>query len=307
MVAGLAQSESNAECLREVDGWLATPGLLHPQLSAAHRAGQAAFGFLEQAHNTEIDTTDETDDPGITCLHDANGSPMLVNAELACHTPSGAIDIESQEKTSAGEAVRGKVRFVTPYARMAKKDSKLERYGRGSVTCSSHPWSSMCTRRFGRGIRLCLSEWTIHNQVGDYWNIHWYQSASRSAKQSAISAAAYIARGLVHYYLGGGEVLPAIISEGSSYAAHIANHLTKKKIAGHSIKWGGSALNALLGYAVGSPSVVDNAGIVKGFVATKLIDGLAQMAQVHATGWQDYSHHSHCKCHFKFSHRNKCK
>jgi hypothetical protein len=40
--------------------------------------------------------------------------------------------------------------------------------------------SRIRTARFGRGIQWILTEWFLHNQVGDYKNIHWYQNAWKS-------------------------------------------------------------------------------------------------------------------------------
>jgi hypothetical protein len=43
---------------------------------------------------------------------------------------------------------------------------------------------------------------------------------------------------------------------------------------------------------------VKNAGL--GFAFDMAVDLAAQIAEVQATGWQDYSHDSHCVCNFEF-------
>lgn len=46
------------------------------------------------------------------------------------------------------------------------------------------------------------------------------------------------------------------------------------------------------------------AGIM--FAFDKVVDMAAQIGEVQAVGWQDYSHGSHCACGFQFRHPNYC-
>ncbi len=308
VVAEVAKAEVNPDCAREVDGWLAGPGLIHPRLSTAHLNGEVAPTFLEQAYDVNVDDSDSSMDPGIVCLHDEAGNSFLIDGEhLACNTPSGAITVRpwegSSERTSHEDFV-----IETPYVAMGDETGQVP-YFLDSMSCTNDFWGQFCTSRFGRGIRICLTEWGIHNQVGDYWNIHWWQDSSRAAEQSAITAVAYILKGVAQVLLGESSLMVVVITQGADWAVKIADDLTKKKIAGYCISSAADHLKKYFQVAdeESETLLTEGSKLVAEFVIARVVDGLAQMAQVEATSWQDYSNNSKCACDFEFAHPNKCK
>jgi hypothetical protein len=311
VVAELAKAEVNPDCAREVDGWLAGPGLLHPQLSTGHLNGEGEPSFLEQSYDLRVDNSDSSMDPGIVCLHDEAGNSFLIDGEdgeqLACNTPSGAIKIRpwegSEMRTSHDDFL-----IETPYMAIGAEDGQVPHFLE-SMTCTDGFWGQACSSRFGRGIRICLTEWGIHNQVGDYWNIHWTQSPSRAAEQTGITAVAYIAKGVAQVVLGETSLVIVAITQGTAYVAELATKLTKKSLAGYSIKYTVGGMISFFKWLCQNSDTVIKSGstMVATFVIGRIVDGLAQMAQIEATSWQDYSHTSKCACDFEFAHPNKCK
>ncbi|HYG68079.1 MAG TPA: hypothetical protein VD838_10485, partial [Anaeromyxobacteraceae bacterium] len=305
VVSALARTAADAECLREVDGWLAEVALIQPSLTAAQLSGAAPEGHLLQAHPALLDAADGVEDPGLSCLHDAAGNPLQVASEPACATASGSVEVLQPD--AAGPAM-----LVTPYLRLSASLPEAEALGSFEIApCTEEPWSSMCTGRFGRGIRLCLGEWAIRSQVGDYWNIHWYQSPGKAAAQTAIKAAGYVLRAVAYVYMGTGETKflakLAAAKEGPAYASDVATNLTGKSVAGYSIKFAGKHFyDMLLAAYLKSGVVTKEPNVVASFAVDKVVDGLAQMAEVEAVGWQDYSSDSHCRCHFEYRHPNYC-
>lgn len=302
VISALARTAGDAECLRELDGWLASVAVLQPALAEDQTT---PVGHLVQAYPPGIDAGDGVLDPGLSCLHDSAGNPLAVDGEPACATASGPIEV------IAGPTA-GTAQLVTPYTRLtASLPGIAPAVSLEIASCTSWPWDTMCTKRFGRGIRLCLAEWAIRSQVGDYWNIHLWQDAGKSAMQSAIKAGAYVLRGAIYVYMGSGEtkflVRLAAEKEGVAYAADVATNFTGKKVAGQSIKTARGGVYDLLVQAYKNSGVVTKTQpVAAGFVIDKVIDGLAQMAEVQATGWQDYSSDSHCKCGFEYRHPNYC-
>jgi hypothetical protein len=199
---------------------------------------------------------------------------------------------------------------VTPYRRLVEVQAGVGASELGP--CDSERWSGYCTERFGGGIRLCLGEWAFRNQVGDYWNIHLWQSPGKSAAQSAIKAAAYVLRGLAYVYMGSGDtrvlIILASVSEGSAYIQDLVANLTGSQVAGYSIRGVGFGLTKALVIAWRSCALLEkDPNLLASFTVDRVIDALAQMAEVEAVGWQDYSNASHCKCKFEFRHPNYCK
>lgn len=304
VVSALARTAGDAECLREVDGWLAEVTLLQPGLSVAQVAGAAPERHLVHAYPPAIDAGDGSIDPGLSCLHDAAGNPVQLASEPACATASGPVELLRPDP--AGVAM-----LVTPYLRLSASLPMASLSSFEIAPCTARPWSSLCTGRFGRGIKLCLAEWALRSQVGDYWNIHWSQSPGKAAAQTAIKAGAYVLRGLAYVYMGTGEtkflLKLAAAKEGPAYAANVATNLTGKSVAGHSISFaGGQFYKVLLAAYVQRAVVTKEPNVVASFAIDKVVDGLAQMAEVEAVGWQDYSSDSHCKCGFEYRHPNYC-
>ncbi len=308
VVAEVAKASVNPDCVREVDGWLAGPGLLHPLLSTAHLAGEVAPTFLEYAYNPDVDESDSSSDPGIVCLHDDAGNSFRVNDEhLACSTPSGAIQVSPWEGSSTRTSHDDFV-FETPYVHMGDNGEQVPHF-LDSMTCTDGFWGQFCTSRFGRGLRICLTEWGIHNQVGDYWNIHWWQDSSKAAEQVAITAVAYVLKGIAQVLLGESSLMVVVITQGADWAVKVADDLTKTKVAGYCISSVANRLKKYFAVAKEEEETLTTTGakLLADFLIARVVDGLAQMAQVEATSWQDYSNNSKCACDFEFAHPNKCK
>ena len=111
--------------------------------------------------------------------------------------------------------------------------------------------------------------------------------------------------------MGEGEVLPRIYlaaaKEGTPYLADLATKSTGHKIAGYGISTvGGQFYKLLLKAFLQEGLVTKEPNVVASFAVDRVIDGLAQMAEVEAVGWQDYSSDSHCACGFEYRHPNYC-
>ncbi|MFH7321277.1 hypothetical protein ACHHRT_11805 [Desulfurivibrio sp. D14AmB] len=318
IIAGMARNENDVECLLAVDAWDAEPAIIHPGLSSAQLQGAEPPAFLLHTYNPAFDAAvGIAGETGISCLHDAAGNIVQVADNLACAASSGPVTFEA-----AGPAIAlflGSAQgyqAVTPYQRIQRRiaaetmgfDGVLQpmhvHVGNFTWTCTnSH---AVCSGRFGRGNRVCLSEWVIHNQVGDYWNIHWYQSAGKAATQTAIKAGAYVVRAVVSYYVGG-RAWSGPLLEMLTYAGDVIDHALNTKIAGHSIG-GAKVVGAVVYEGVTKLKTIGPdlkaAGIM--FAFDKVVDMAAQIGEVQAVGWQDYSHGSHCACGFQFRHPNYC-
>jgi hypothetical protein len=147
--------------------------------------------------------------------------------------------------------------------------------------------------------------------VGDYWNIHFWQSPGKAAAQSAIKAGAYVLRGAAYVYLGGGDtrvlVRLAAVSEGSAYIADLVTNMTHKPVAGYAIAgYGAYATSVLVKVFQALGMLEKDPNIVASFTVDRVIDAFAQMAEVSAVGWQDYSDASHCRCGFEFRDPDYC-
>lgn len=183
-------------------------------------------------------------------------------------------------------------------------------------------WPSQArTGKFGRGINWILTESIIHNQVGDYKNIHWYQSVWKSSAQVAIKSGMWVLANYLKvqwktaglapdksdyavFYIV--EVLMPYLNEILRDADH-REHGRTFDIAGFSYKVDGKVLRffeeAKL-YGKDATFGQKARAVIKGaalsFLIDRVSDGIGQSLDVTVTGWQDYSDSSHYGC-FDFS------
>ncbi|MBT1070195.1 hypothetical protein [Pelotalea chapellei] len=188
--------------------------------------------------------------------------------------------------------------------------------------------SRLRTKRFGRGIQWIFTEWLLHNQVGDYKNIHWYQSTWKSGVQVAVKGAKYLLATYLKIQIG------AIKIEGKDkdkidqkkkikylksllpLIKDVVLKINGTKIAGYKLSLppvvgdflGGSS--KFFPSGAGSDDTFGNPSLdywlllelkqgVKGFFVDRVTDAAAQMLDVTITGWQDISDRSHYGC-FEF-------
>ncbi|MPM78484.1 hypothetical protein SDC9_125495 [bioreactor metagenome] len=243
---------------------------------------------------------------------------VQINGELTCSVSSGPI-VQSATKAAAAGDVGAAALLSTPYQRMREQSASpaqcesrqsaaagdglesINHVGIGDIlwNCTNTKYAG-CTGRFGRGIRICMSEWLVHNQVGDYWNIRWYNNAWKASTQSVIKAGGYVIRAAISYYLGGRAWSGAVL-ELLDYAGGVIDSVSNTKIAGHSITGLKSAGAVILEFQKNFKNLgkdLKQAGI--GFAFDMAVDMAAQMVQVQVTGWQDYSDGSHKACDFRF-------
>lgn len=321
LISGMARAEGDADCLRDVDAWEASPSMLHAGLTPAQLQGLAPPSAMLQTYNPAMDAADGvTGEFGTTCLHNSAGQVLQVGDALACTTASGPLELEPLLNADGGPPQGFSV--VTPYQRMALRGAtggqcaassgNLEgglnhvRIGDFYWNCTNSKYAG-CTGRFGRGNRICMSEWIVHNQVGDYWNIHWYQHAWKASEQRLIKTGAYAVRATISFYLGGRSWVGPLL-EMLTFAGDVIDKASNTKIAGYSLsgaKAVGGVVKEVATHFKDIGKDVENAGI--GFAFDMAVDMFAQIAQVQATGWQDYSHDSHCVCGFQFNDPNYCK
>lgn len=321
LISGMARTVGDVDCLRDVDAWSATPSMLYAGLTPAQLQGLAPSSAMLQTYSPAMDAADGVaGEFGTTCLHDSAGRVLQVGDTLACATPSGAIELAPMASAAAGVPQSHGV--VSPYPRLALRATtggqcaattgNLEqgldhvRIGDFLWNCTNSKYAA-CTSRFGRGNRVCMSEWIIHNQVGDYWNIHWSQNAWNCAKQRIIKAGAYAIRAAMSYYVGGRSWVGPLL-EMLTFAGDVIDKASDTKIAGYSVigtKAVGGVIKEVVTNFKDFGKDVKNAGIMFGF--DMAVDMFAQIVEVQVTGWQDYSHDSHCVCGFQFSDPNYCK
>ncbi len=65
--------------------------------------------------------------------------------------------------------------------------------------------SRVRTGKFGRGINWILTESMLHNQVGDYKNIRWYDSYWKSSAQVGIKSGMWVVKNYLKIQLGAGQ------------------------------------------------------------------------------------------------------
>ncbi len=179
--------------------------------------------------------------------------------------------------------------------------------------------SRIRTERFGRGIQWILTEWFLHNQVGDYKNIHWYQNAWKSGVQVAVKGAKYVFATYLKIQLG--AIKPKADEKRSTYyiksllplVKDVVMKMNGMNVAGYRVSIPstvGNFLSGAGGYS-GSGGAFGNSTFdtqlalemrqgATGFLVDRLTDAAAQMVDVSATGWQDISDRSHYGC-FQFS------
>ncbi len=172
--------------------------------------------------------------------------------------------------------------------------------------------SRVRTARFGRGIQWILTEWLLHDQVGDYKNIHWYQSAWKSGAQVAVKGAKYVIATYLKIQVGAitlkeGETKKvACLKSLLPLIKDIVLKMHGLKIAGYHLsipgnvgvffEGSGSGFgNSTFDYNLAS----DLSQGVKGFLVDRVTDAAAQMLDMTITGWQDISDRSHYGC-FEF-------
>jgi len=315
LISGMARAASDADCLRDVDAWFANPSLIHAGLTPAHLQGLAVPNAMLQTYSAAMDAADGVNgEYGTTCLHNSAGQVLQVGDTLACSTSSGALQLEPLASAAAG-APQG-FSVVTPYQRIALRAAAagqcaatseslvqgINHVGIGNFmwNCTNSEYAA-CTGRFGRGNRICMSEWVVHNQVGDYWNIHWYQDGWKASEQFAIKRAAYVLRAAVSYYVGG-RTWAGPVLEMMTYAADVIDNAKDTKIAGRGVKGIAVSLFIIKEFKTKFANLgadLKKAGIQFAFDA--VVDMGAQIAEVEATGWQDYSDGSHRACGFEFN------
>lgn len=168
------------------------------------------------------------------------------------------------------------------------------------------------TPRFGRGLQFILTEWLLHNQVGDYKNIHWYQSSWKSSFQVLVKGSKFVASTYFKIQFGAISVPK---QEGAAAAIYIVNSFfpllgdmtaksTGLKIAGIAFSMPAYVVNFFLDMAYaeasnptfGSKLAAGVKGALKGFLVDRLTDAVAQIIDVEVTGWQDISDDSHRGC-----------
>lgn len=321
LISGMARAANDADCLRDVDAWEAAPSMLLAALTPAQLQGSAPPTYMLQTYSSAMDAADGVmGEWGTTCLHDVSGNVLQVGDKLACAMASGPVELEPMVGAVAG-APQG-YSVVSPYQRIALRAANggqcaapsgnltqgLDhvRIGNFYWNCTNTKYAA-CTAKFGRGNRVCMSEWIIHNQVGDYWNIHWTQNAWKSAKQRIVKTSAYAIRAAMSYYVGGRSWVGPML-EMLTYAGDVIDKASSTKIAGYSvigIKSVGGVVKEVVTNFKDFGEDVKNAGIM--FAFDMAVDMFAQIVEVQVTGWQDYSHDSHCVCDFEFRDPNYCK
>jgi len=171
------------------------------------------------------------------------------------------------------------------------------------------------TPRFGRGIQFILTEWLLHDQVGDYKNIHWYQSHWKSAFQVLVKGSKFVAATYFKVQLGAikypkqAEATIAVYMVNALFPlmGDILAKSTGMKIAGVAFSMPAYVVNFFLdmgaadaGNATFGDKVAAGAkGALIGFLVDRFTDAVAQMVDVEVTGWQDISDDSHHGC-FQF-------
>ena len=175
--------------------------------------------------------------------------------------------------------------------------------------------SRVRTPRFGRGIQWILTEMLLHNQVGDYKNIHWRESIWKAGTQVTIKAGTFIFTTYLKMQFGAiapkdknkmavfylfETVLPYL----GNVSCHNMGDGKGWKIAGYSLQGIGFVGTFFVEKGATNPTwegrVATNIGnAVLGFMIDRVGQGFGQMLDVEAVGWQDFSDGSHHGC-FQF-------
>jgi len=182
------------------------------------------------------------------------------------------------------------------------------------------------TPRFGRGIQWIYTECLLHDQVGDYKNIHWYQSAWKSGVQIAVRGAKIGLNTYLKIEIGaislknddGTDKKKSLIYAKKllPLLGTIVMKMNGMTIAGYKVDIPpviGDFLASTSNYPTdsGSDSIFGNATIdynllmeltdgANSFFIDRMTDAVAQMLDVTIAGRQDISDRSHYGC-FEFS------
>jgi len=209
-----------------------------------------------------------------------------------------------------------------PRAASAAPGGLLKLTKAGSCEKKSSGWSyypaKVQTGRFGRGINWILPEVLVHSQVGDYKNIHWYQSAWKASAQVAIKSGMWIVKQYLQVQFANAKVPPKDDRK-YSYALfyvlevvmpYMTNFVSDGhgggktfRIAGWSHRVDARVIRMMVGGASykADPTFAQKVRYAAmGFLIDRVSDGVGQSLDVTVTGWQDYSDASHYGC-FEFS------
>lgn len=304
-IHGVAKGIEDIECLMAIDSYLPEASLVIPTITSDTYL-DTDYEYYIQTYSTELDLLTSGSEFGASCLYDKNGNIVTIDGESTCSTASGTYDLlkggiifgEASSMSSVSADYSQKI-VISPYQKIVQQNL-TDHAGVSSTSniCNSEPWKSLSTPRFGRGIKLSLSEWAVHGQVADYWNIRWYQRAGSASAQTAISAGAFVVKLVVINAMGG--------IDWSDYAMSSASMIVKVvskldvSIAGY--KLGGETNSKMGEFFVAALrfGALDAKNYLKRLGVTQTVEALAQMAQTQATGWQDYYSGSHKVCGFQF-------
>ncbi|WP_303852711.1 hypothetical protein [Seleniivibrio woodruffii] len=293
-IQGQAKTNENAACLMALDSAMPEPSLVIPNITGTEYL-DTDYEYYSHKYSAELDNLSAGNEFGASCLHDADGNIISVGDDSTCAAGSGVYSFTEKGKTKDGDVSLG---VISPY----------ENHPDGTVTgkttkgfCNSSPWTYLRTPRFGRGIRLALTEWAIHGQIADHWNIHWYQKPGKALAQSAISDAAYLIKVVAQETLVGGSWWGfAFTSAGQAYkyASKFNISIAGYRIGGDTDSRLGDLIVALIRYGTLTTSVKEYATSIG---ISETVEGVAQMFQTEVTGWQDYYSGSHKVCGYKFN------
>lgn len=307
-INGQAKTDDDTSCLMNVDAMTPEASLMIPNITGVNYLN-GDYEYYIHKYSEDLDLLTAGAEYGASCLYDKDGNIVTVDGNSSCATATGTYDIVSKGKSKDGKAIYG---VITPYQKIAgvtgdTTDSEditdgLAAYNAKTTSgiCNSSPWSHLRTGRFGRGIRLAVSEWAVHGQVADYWNIHWYQRADSAAEQSLISDAAYLFKLVAQTALNDGSWWGyAFASAGLAYkyASKFDISIAGHRMGGKTNSGIGDFIVAIIRYGTLTTSVK---GYLQSIGISETVDGMAQIIQTQVTGWQDYYSGSHKVCGFKF-------
>ncbi|QAR32418.1 hypothetical protein EP073_03085 [Geovibrio thiophilus] len=305
-IHGTAKGNEDVGCLMAVDALMPEAALIIPNITDESYL-DTDYEYYTHTYNDDLDGVTDGDEHGAACLHDKDGKIVIIDGESSCATATGTYDLSDNLSAAGSSVLSGMTaeRSVrTPYQKIVQgaehsHDDVSVRSTSG--ICNKSPWSHLRTPRFGRGIRLAVSEWAVHGQVADHWNIHWYQRPGSALAQSAISDAAYLIKLIAQDTLVGGSWWGfAFASAGQAYkyASKFNISVAGHKMGGDTNSRIGDLIVALIRYGTMASSVkqyLTSIGI------SETVDGIAQMIQTQATGWQDYYSGSHKVCGYQFN------
>jgi hypothetical protein len=305
-IHGTAKMNEDVDCLMAVDALMPEAALIIPNITGGGYL-DTDYEYYTHTYNDDLDGANEGDEHGAACLHDKDGKIVLVDGESSCATATGTYDLSDNLSSAGSSALSGTTaaRTVrTPYQKITMED--LHSHDDTSVRatsgiCNKSPWSSLRTPRFGRGIRLAVSEWAVHGQVADHWNIHWYQRPGSALAQSAISDAAYLIKLIAQETLVGGSwwgFAFATAGQAYKYASKFNISIAGHKIGGDTNSRIGDLIVAVIRYGTTATSVKQ---YLTSIGVSETVDGVAQMIQTQTTGWQDYYSGSHKVCGYQFN------